>query len=79
MTHSGQRQPTTRDAKEIDYLRSYQRNIDIPRTYYYLGKVPDTVDDKMREQFPFLPSPINTLQQIKTSTTEQFQNSTVPF
>jgi hypothetical protein len=29
----------------------------------------------MREKFPFLPAPINNLQQIKSSTTEQFQTS----
>jgi hypothetical protein len=28
----------------------------------------------MREKFPFLPAPINSLQQIKSSTIEQFQN-----
>jgi hypothetical protein len=72
-TTNSRRQPTTRDAKEIDYLRSFQRNIDIPRTYYYLGKVPDTIDDKTREKFPFLPAPINSLQQIKSSTIEPFQ------
>ncbi len=73
-SNTARRQPTTRDAKEIDYIRSFQRNTDIPRTYYYLGKVPDTVDDEMRKKFPFLPAPINTLQQIKSSTIEQFQN-----
>jgi hypothetical protein len=72
-TTNSRRQPTTRDAKEIDYLRSFQRNIDIPRTYYYLGKVSDTVDEKTRERFLFLPAPINSFQQIKSSTTEQFQ------
>jgi hypothetical protein len=66
------RQPTTRDVKEIDYLRAFQRDPQIPRTYYYLGKVPDSIDDGMRAQFPFLPAPINTLEQIKTSTIEQF-------
>jgi hypothetical protein len=75
---TSRRQPTTRDAKEIDYIRSFQRNTDIPRTYYHLGKVPDTVDDKMREKFPFLPVPVNSLQQIKSSTIEQFQNSQQP-
>lgn len=75
ITNSSRRQPTTRDAKEIDYITSFQRNIDIPRTYYYLGKVSDTVDEKTREKFPFLPSPINTLQQIKSSTIEQLPQS----
>jgi hypothetical protein len=28
----------------------------------------------MREKFPFLPAPLNNLQQIKSSTIEQFQN-----
>jgi hypothetical protein len=28
----------------------------------------------MREKFPFLPTPLNSLQQIKSSTTEQLQN-----
>jgi len=74
ITNSSQRQLTTRDAKEIDYIRSFQRNRNIPRTYYYLGKVPDSIDDNMREKFPFLPTPLNSLQQIKSSTTEQLQN-----
>jgi len=38
-------------------------------------KVPETVDAKIREKFPFLPAPINSLQQIKSSTIEQFPNS----
>ncbi|CAF3301053.1 unnamed protein product [Rotaria socialis] len=74
ITNSSRRQPTTRDAKEIDYLSSFQRNTSIPRTYYYLGKATDTVDDKMREKFPFLPAPINSLQQIKSSTIEKLPN-----
>ncbi|CAF1088985.1 unnamed protein product [Rotaria sp. Silwood1] len=74
ITNSSRRQPTTRDAKEIDYIRSFQRDTTIPRTYYYLGKVSDSIDDTMREKFPFLPAPINNLQQIKSSTIEQFQN-----
>jgi len=75
ISNSSRRQPTTRDAKEIDYLTSFQRNVDIPRTYYYLGKATDTVDEKTREKFPFLPSPINTLQQIQSSTIEQLPHS----
>ncbi|CAF4098785.1 unnamed protein product [Rotaria magnacalcarata] len=74
ITNSSRRQPTTRDAKEIDYLRSFQRDTNIPRTYYYLGKAADTVDDRMREKFPFLPAPINSLQQIKSSTIEKLPN-----
>lgn len=64
------RQLTTRDAKEIDYLRSFQRNTGIPRTYYYLGKVPDSIDGDVRSKFPFLPTPLNSLQQITSSTIE---------
>ncbi|CAF1578019.1 unnamed protein product, partial [Adineta ricciae] len=74
ITNSSKRQPTTRDAKEIDYLRAYQRDKSIPRTYYYLGKVPDAVTDKMRENYPFLPSPLNSIEQIKSSTIEQLPN-----
>ena len=73
ITNSSRRQPTTRDAKEIDYIRSFQRDVTIPRSYYYLGKAPDTVDEKMRERFPFLPAPINSLQEIQSSTIEKYQ------
>lgn len=69
-SNSSRRQPTTRDAKEIDYLQTFQRNVNIPRTYYYLGKVPDQIDDKMRDKFPFLPAPLNSLEQIQNSTIE---------
>jgi hypothetical protein len=77
LNNSTRRQPTTRDAKEIDYIRSFQRNVDIPRSYYYLGKAPDTLDDKTREKFPFLPAPINSLQQIQSTPIEQYPNSQV--
>jgi hypothetical protein len=74
--NSSGRQPTTRDAKEVDYLRSFQRNTQIPRTYYYLGKVPDSIDDGMRSRFPFLPAPINSLREITSSTIEQLPPQT---
>ncbi|CAF4498363.1 unnamed protein product, partial [Rotaria sp. Silwood2] len=32
-----------------------------------------TIDDTTRDKFPFLPAPINSLQQIKSSTIEQIQ------
>ena len=67
---SSRRQPTTRDVKEIDYLQTFRRDVNIPRTYYYLGKVPDHVDDQMREKFPFLPAPLHSLDGIRQSTIE---------
>ncbi|CAF4193611.1 unnamed protein product, partial [Rotaria sp. Silwood2] len=40
-----------------------------PITY----KAYHTIDDTTRDKFPFLPAPINSLQQIKSSTIEQIQ------
>ncbi|CAF1418471.1 unnamed protein product [Adineta steineri] len=69
--NSSQRLPTTLDTNEISYLQSYQRDTSIPRTYYYLGKVPDSVNNEMREKFPFLPTPVNSIERIKSSAIEQ--------
>lgn len=68
------RLPTTRDVQDIEYMRSFQRDVSIPRSYYYLGKVPDTIDNKTRDNFPFLPAPVNSIHQIKSTTIEKLPN-----
>ena len=39
-TGSSLRQPQTRDLMDIVYSNMYQKPKDLPRTFYYLGKVP---------------------------------------
>jgi hypothetical protein len=55
------------DPMEIDFIQSFRRNTNIPRAYFYLGRVPDTIDDQMREKFPLLPTPINSSRPMTTT------------
>ncbi|CAF2462279.1 unnamed protein product [Rotaria sp. Silwood2] len=43
------------------------------RIWEGFDKAYHTIDDTTRDKFPFLPAPINSLQQIKSSTIEQIQ------
>ncbi|CAF0982280.1 unnamed protein product [Didymodactylos carnosus] len=53
--NSAPRLPSTRDVLDIQYDMFKRSNI--PRTYFYLGKVPDVIDQETRNKFPFLPAP----------------------
>ncbi|CAF1276983.1 unnamed protein product [Rotaria sordida] len=59
ISHCCRRVPITSDAMETDYMYSSRRDSNIPRAYFYLGKVPNQMNNIVRNKLPLLTESTN--------------------
>ena len=68
---TSRREVTEHDTTSTDHLTSLRRNSHVPRSYFYLGQVPDSVDDRVQEKLPPLTASVNMNQPVTSSSFEQ--------
>ncbi|CAF2936793.1 unnamed protein product [Rotaria sp. Silwood2] len=73
ISHCSRRIPITSDAMETNYIYSLRRNTNVPRAYFYLGKIPNQINNTMRNKLPLLTESTNPVPPL-TSSMEPIQS-----